>query len=768
MRADTVKSHVRHKKISFFSVFLVFVILFTLWLGLLSTQTPKMTENTLAEDEFSTERAMEYLETIGQNPHPVGSPEHKKIQNYLFDELTSLGVEPEIQHSFVVSDSKGVAGSINNIIAKIEGTENSKALLLSAHYDTAIGTRGVGDNGASVAAILETVRAIKNGKPLKNDIIILLTDGEEMEDMLGAKAFIEEHDLAEEVGLVLNFEARGNKGPSMMFETSDQNQWLINEYVKGSPHPVGNSFLVYLYKYMPNDTDLSVFKEAGLPGLNFAFAEGLNTYHTSMGSLHLLDKNSLFHHGENMFYLTRHFGNQDLYDTKGNDSIFFNVIGSNTVSYSQSLVFPLTVMILLLFIATFIHGKRKNAISFRGLLGGFIVFVSTILLSYIITSMLWLMTNKSIINKVWMVTTDLFYSNIYFTGFILGTLALFILVYSLCSKKIGIWNLQLGALFLWTLLAIVTSFYFPGGSYLFHWTLFFTLIGLNISFYTGMYQSNQPSRYFYHSLFSIPGVILFTPIFYYLVVMITLDQAGLILALVSLVLGLLIPAVPLVKCKKLWVLPSILALIGLLIILTANYVMTPSEQHPNISKLDYALDIDKNKAIWYSFAEPDNFSKQFLNNDASKENLSEFHYVFPNSNAFISEAPIFTLRSSSVEVVENSVTGNKRTLSLQIKSPKETGELVIKSNGEATIHHAAINDEKYEYGKQPFKIKIVPNNTPTKLTITVDVEDQLELSFIDTQYKLPKEAFDINQTRPNYLVTYGDFSYVIQSIEFQK
>ena len=103
--------------------------------------------------------------------------------------------------------------------------------MLVAHYDSVPGGPGVADDGAGVAAIIETVRALKEMKPLQNDVIILLTDGEE-NGMLGAKAFVEDHPWVKDVGLVLNFEARGNKGPSFMFETSDNNGWIVKEFVE--------------------------------------------------------------------------------------------------------------------------------------------------------------------------------------------------------------------------------------------------------------------------------------------------------------------------------------------------------------------------------------------------------------------------------------------------------------------------------------------------------------------------------------------------------
>jgi len=55
-----------------------------------------------------------------------------------------------------------------------------------------------------------------------HDVIVLFTDGEES-DLLGAAAFVREHPWAKDAAMVLNFEARGTSGRSLMFETGPSN-----------------------------------------------------------------------------------------------------------------------------------------------------------------------------------------------------------------------------------------------------------------------------------------------------------------------------------------------------------------------------------------------------------------------------------------------------------------------------------------------------------------------------------------------------------------
>ncbi len=103
-------------------------------------------------------------------------------------------------------------------------------------------TLGASDDGSGVATLLETARALQAGPPIKNDVIFLFTDGEEV-GLLGAQAFVEQHPWAKEVGLVLNFDTGGDTGIVYTYETSPGNARLISEYAKVVPYPATSSMM---------------------------------------------------------------------------------------------------------------------------------------------------------------------------------------------------------------------------------------------------------------------------------------------------------------------------------------------------------------------------------------------------------------------------------------------------------------------------------------------------------------------------------------------
>src|SRR2546427_5226393 len=269
------------------------------------TRPPAAPPPSAPQTEFSADRAMGYLNLFAQRPHPMGTLEHGYVREYLMGELIRFGVNPELQAATGYVQKFSVAGSVENIVARLKGTASalpaqpkggSGAVMLVAHYDSVPAGPGAGDDGSGVATLLETLHALKAGPPLKNDVIFLLTDGEE-DGLLGAAAFMDEHPWAKDVRVGLEFEARGNSGVSQMFETSAQNGELIRELAEAAPRIAGSSLTYEVYKNLPNDTDMTVFKQHGLAGLNFAFIGHWEAYHTPLDNPAELDRGSLQQHG---------------------------------------------------------------------------------------------------------------------------------------------------------------------------------------------------------------------------------------------------------------------------------------------------------------------------------------------------------------------------------------------------------------------------------------------------------------------------------------
>jgi len=447
--------------------------------------------------QFSSARAMRHLQAIAQEPHPTGSLAHRGVRDYISLEIAKLGLTPEMQKT----------AAVNNIIVILKGTDSGKAILLVGHYDTVPTSPGANDDGAAISSMLETLRVLKAGQSLRNDVIFLFTDGEE-KGLLGAKAFAYQHPLISHVGVVLNFEARGNSGPSIMFETGDQNGWIIREFAKAVHHSVANSLTSDIYRLLPNDTDFTVFREQGFEGLNFAYIKGAAYYHTPLDNINNIDERSLQHHGDYAVSLTRHLGNVNLEHPMESNFVYFNALDHILLFYPFKWVIPIAAFTFLLFLTVMILGFRKKLLNLKEVGVGLIALPLGMIVTAIIVTIV-----SDIIDRV---TGGSISANSYNeVSYMIGLVALITAI----SFALNLWFRRLiktrnltFAMMVWTLLlALVTSFLLPGGSYLFVWPLLFGLVALAITFAWKDSEYTSVSKSFLLSIFSLPAIVLFLP-----------------------------------------------------------------------------------------------------------------------------------------------------------------------------------------------------------------------------------------------------------------
>ena len=169
------------------------------------------------------------------------------------------------------------------------------------------GSPGAADDAAGVAAILEAVRAIRARGGADRDLIVLLTDAEEL-NLDGARAFFAAHPWRDRIGAVVNLEARGGGGRAMMFETGPGNAGAIADYARATGAATGgpssNALAVFVYRLMPNGTDFTVAAAKGLAGINLAFIGRPDQYHLPAATPDALDQGSLQHIGSQALEVT--------------------------------------------------------------------------------------------------------------------------------------------------------------------------------------------------------------------------------------------------------------------------------------------------------------------------------------------------------------------------------------------------------------------------------------------------------------------------------
>ena len=249
-------------------------------------------------EAFSAERAMADVAAIAPIPHPVGSAANHAVRDLLVGRMAALGLTPEIHSGSGVDRPKSapdivIGGYVENIVGVLPGRDRSlPALALMAHYDSVPASPGASDDAAGVASALEVIRAIRARGVPERDVMLLITDGEEA-GLLGADAFFRADPTAKRVGFVINMEARGSAGRVQMFQTGPDNDGAVRLMTSTARRPTASSLTGFIYQRMPNDTDFTVSRRAGLPGLNYAFVGHQFDYHSPSSTPAAQDRGTL-------------------------------------------------------------------------------------------------------------------------------------------------------------------------------------------------------------------------------------------------------------------------------------------------------------------------------------------------------------------------------------------------------------------------------------------------------------------------------------------
>ena len=422
------------------------------------------------ETEFSTERALVPLKEISKAPHYIGSEENTRVQNYLVAQLESLGLQPQTQEGYILNEDWGGMDKPVNIIAKINGSENGKALLIFSHYDSAlVPSPGASDAGSGVVTILESVRAyMASGKTPKNDIIILFTDGEEV-GLDGAKLFVREHPWAKDVALALNFEARGSGGPSnMIVETNNGNKNLIKAFKEANPDfPVASSLMYSVYKMLPNDTDSTILREEGdIEGFFFAFIDDHFDYHTSNDNYERLNRNTLQHQGSYLLPLLHYFADADLTQLKSEeDYVYVNFPFLKMISYPFSWVLPMAIGAFVIFIVLIFYGFKRGRLTKKNIGKGFKTFLLSLVISGLFGYFGWELILKLYPRYEEIQHGFTYNGHTYIAFFVVITLAITFGFYNKFAKRIHPSNLIIAPLFIWLILNIGVALYLKGGAF---------------------------------------------------------------------------------------------------------------------------------------------------------------------------------------------------------------------------------------------------------------------------------------------------------------
>ncbi len=746
-------------------------LLIVAFLAIYQIQPPGVESADAPPNEFSAARALAHLKVIAAQPHPTGSPENDAVRDYLLKHLTALGLDPQVQTTTAVRyeprwRGPAVAANVHNVVARLkgipsalaEGPPRAKALMLAAHYDSVSSGPGASDDGSGTATLLETARALKAGPPLSNDVIFLFTDGEEL-GMLGAQAFADEQPWAKDIGLVMNFEARGACGPVAMFETSDDNARLVREFAAAAPHAVTSSLMYEAYKMLPNDTDLSIFKQAGMAGLNFAYVGCWPRYHTMGDNLENFSPRSLQQAGDYAVALAQHFGNVDLSrlvpSIEGQSSprkanaVYFSLFGS-TIHYSARWTLPLALIAVLALVAAMALGARKGRTGLRGILVAMLLWPLATAAAVVVPQILWTTLRK--LGFASLLPYGMAYNGgLYTVGFIALAVAIFSTFYIIASRKAAVENLAAGALVWWALGEFACVAIAPGASFVLVWPLILGALALAADFLPKG-KPGEIRRALFWAIPAAAGMLLFVPLLDLLIELLETSGLIVIILILCLLLGLLASYLRVISSPDAWPIPVAALGVAAGFILIAMAASGYNATQARADNVFYIENTDTGKALWASTdTMPDPWTRQFFAGPVSRGDLSEF---FPLGEPFISSpATLADLSPPDIKTLGDVTLGDERLLKLSVTSSRQ-GRVLWISAPQGEVLEGTVEGKPVppsvalaHRGLWGFAYVGVPDEGIT-LGLHVKAQQPLTVRVVDQTNGLPALAGNAFQPRP--------------------
>ena len=723
----------------------------------ITMQLPKTNYiNTPSNTEFSNTKAFRHVQNIGRETHPVGTKAHEQVATYIIQELKKLGLEVYTQEGNSFSDW-GAFAKVKNIFTRIKGTNNSKALVLMSHYDSAgHSAKGASDAASGVATVLEGIRAFTTNKtPHKNDIIILFTDGEEL-GLNGAKLFVKEHPWVKDIGLILNFEARGSGGPSFtLIETNKGNAHLINEFIKANPEfPVANSLAYSIYKKLPNDTDLTVFrKEANIEGFNFAFIDDHYDYHSALDTPERLNNNTLSHQASYLMPLLEHFGNTNLTKTEvtANNVYFNSPLGMHSYPFSWGL--PLVIIAFLLFIATFIYGKRKKKLNNKEIGKGFLALFIALFINGIIGYFGWRLLLKTYPQYNEILHGFTYNGHLYITFFALLALSICCYCYKKAYTPTNTKELLIAPIFIWLVINLVISLELTGASF-FIIPLFFT-----IALFFFLIQKEKPSI-FAISLLCLPAVFILTPFIPQFPIALGLKILVSTSVLTTLTFTLLLPATGFIRRKK--SLGHLFLLSSCIIFIIAHTKSDFAENRPKPNSLVYFHNNDANNSYWLSYDTMlDSWNEKYFSNTSTQNASISFNSKYQTPFKKFAEAENIPVAKSTINISIDTIVNNQRRIRVCIEPKRTLNSIEINSKTKSDLIDFQINgttiptkiDSKF-FKKWSPRIATyhVVNNEPLELSFSIPANKNPHIELLEISHDLLNNtAFNISK-RPSNMI----------------
>lgn len=713
-------------------------------LSLWALRTPVPLPASAPAPEFSARRAIRHVAIMAAEPHPAGSPANDQVKAYICDTLRSYGIETLRVSERYVNGSD--AGQRDLVLARLPGKKQTKAFALMAHYDSVPYGPGAADDGAGVGAMLEIARALTASPRLDNEVIFVFTDGEEW-GHLGAQA-LAAHPWFQRIGVMLNFEARGTTGNSILFGLSEHNGWLVRQVARAVRYPCGSSLGYEVYKRIPFGTDFDGLRAKGLIGMDIAFVENFAWYHTMNDSPSHLDLGTLQQHGMYGLDLANHLGNLKLDgDLTAPNELFFNAVGYRLVHYPLAWGTVLAVITVIVVLITLVAGIKRKHLSmpevFTGVWVWFLAAVTAVLVAMAMVALIWgPRTALTLYTKDITRIPDLFplhQNGLFTTACAAASLMVVALVYNRFWGRLRVQSLAMGALLWWVAALVAVAIYLPGASYLLMWPLACSAIGNGLIFFRTRPGHIPNGWILLQTLLALPAIMLLTPVYHLLAAALMIMFFPGLALLVVLVAGLLVPQMALLSRVLRYGLPAAAGAVAMALVAIglANSAVTPLR--PTLASLTYAIDYDTRRAYWLSADTKVNaWTAQFFPPGTPRVAANEF-FGGTDDRVLKSPAPILeAYPGPGLEVTSETVVAGVRTLILHLSSPAKAARLMVQVASGQPMLDAAVFGKRVAADTRGWGLHF--NLFPREgadLTLRLPAETPLKIKVTELLYGVP-------------------------------
>lgn len=332
---------------------------------LITDQLPSVPKHTRNLD---FQQAYRDLHEVAARPHPFNSHANVLVRSYILNRVKDIASSYDhVSVDFdLYSNASWASGLLStkpyavyyesdNVLVKVEGSDKeyqeSGGLLLSAHWDSVSTAPGATDDGMGVVTLLSMVKYFAEHRPSRT-VVFNINNGEE-DGLNGAHVFIE-HPWVNATDTFLNLEGAAAGGRPLLFRATSRAP--LASWSTSRPHANVITGDAFSRGFIRSGTDYSVYEQAGLKGLDFAFYRGRSRYHTKYDSIPGMSddksKNALWAMMEGTLSSSLVLANDVKGQTRteslgqGSEPVYFDLFGSAMIVFTFQTLWIVNIVLL--------------------------------------------------------------------------------------------------------------------------------------------------------------------------------------------------------------------------------------------------------------------------------------------------------------------------------------------------------------------------------------------------------------------------------------